>query len=217
MERVGRCHKYLCVSYRNEQEKANLLYWQVTCEAFNTPAEWEWWFEKQDIRETIPLFSLNKAYRVYSWAGLGYYGKDEQLNPWDFRSEEDLKVSLQYEKDGYVIEDADYQHLESMKRKIVESFAEFTKNLKKNVLELEQAHTVISHDSSNISFISWNHYPEIIISTKAIITQQEIIQVLVAMNLQCRRGQEFQSISLETTMTYCQYTQIHGMEFHHLN
>lgn len=39
--------KYLCVeSYRNEVEKANLLYWQVTCEAFNTPQEWEWWFNK---------------------------------------------------------------------------------------------------------------------------------------------------------------------------
>ena len=47
MQRVGRDHKYLCVeSYRNEQEKANLLYWQVTCEAFNTPEEWEWWFRQ---------------------------------------------------------------------------------------------------------------------------------------------------------------------------
>lgn len=47
MERVGKMHKYLCIeSYRNEVEKANLLYWQVTCEAFNTPKEWEWWFEK---------------------------------------------------------------------------------------------------------------------------------------------------------------------------
>jgi len=46
MERVGR-RKYLCVeSYRNETEKANLLYWQVTCEAFNTPEEWEWWFRQ---------------------------------------------------------------------------------------------------------------------------------------------------------------------------
>lgn len=45
IERVGRRHKYICVeSYRNEEEKANLLYWQVTCEAFNTPEEWEWWF-----------------------------------------------------------------------------------------------------------------------------------------------------------------------------
>lgn len=45
IERVGRAHKYVCVeSYRTEAEKANLLYWQVTCEAFNTPEEWQWWF-----------------------------------------------------------------------------------------------------------------------------------------------------------------------------
>ena len=45
MERVGKQNKYLCVeSYRNEVEKANLLYWQVTCESFNTPEEWKWWF-----------------------------------------------------------------------------------------------------------------------------------------------------------------------------
>jgi protein-L-isoaspartate(D-aspartate) O-methyltransferase len=47
IERVGKKHKYICVeSYRNEEEKANLLYWQVTCEAFNTPEEWQWWFEQ---------------------------------------------------------------------------------------------------------------------------------------------------------------------------
>ena len=47
IERVGRQHKYVCVeSYRNEVEKANLLYWQVTCEAFNTPEEWTWWFNQ---------------------------------------------------------------------------------------------------------------------------------------------------------------------------
>jgi len=46
MERVGKKNKYICVeSYRNEVEKMNLLYWQVTCEAFNTPKEWEWWFK----------------------------------------------------------------------------------------------------------------------------------------------------------------------------
>ena len=47
MARVGKENKYICVeSYRNEVEKANLLYWQVTCEAFNTPEEWEWWFQQ---------------------------------------------------------------------------------------------------------------------------------------------------------------------------
>jgi len=47
MERVGKKNKYICVeSYRNEVEKANLLYWQVTCEAFCTPEEWDWWFKQ---------------------------------------------------------------------------------------------------------------------------------------------------------------------------
>lgn len=44
VERVGK-NKYICVeSYRNETEKANLMYWQLTCEAFCTPEEWNWWF-----------------------------------------------------------------------------------------------------------------------------------------------------------------------------
>jgi SAM-dependent methyltransferase len=44
LERVGK-NKYLCVeAYRSETEKMNLLYWQVTCEQFNTPHDWEWWF-----------------------------------------------------------------------------------------------------------------------------------------------------------------------------
>ncbi len=46
MNRVSKNYKYLCVeSYRNEKEKANLLYWQVTCEIFNTPKEWLWYFQ----------------------------------------------------------------------------------------------------------------------------------------------------------------------------
>lgn len=45
LERVGREHEYLCVeTYRNEREKVNLMYWQLTCRAFHTPAEWEWLF-----------------------------------------------------------------------------------------------------------------------------------------------------------------------------
>ena len=45
IERVGKKKKYIVVeSYRNEAEKANLLYWQLTCESFYTPQEWVWWF-----------------------------------------------------------------------------------------------------------------------------------------------------------------------------
>ncbi len=33
-------------AYRNEREKVNLMYWQLTCRAFHTPREWEWLFAK---------------------------------------------------------------------------------------------------------------------------------------------------------------------------
>ena len=47
IERVGKDQKYILVeSYRNESEKANLLYWQLTCRSFYTPQEWEWVFEQ---------------------------------------------------------------------------------------------------------------------------------------------------------------------------
>jgi len=45
IERVGKKNKYIVVeSYRNEEEKVNLLYWQLTCECFFSPDEWRWWF-----------------------------------------------------------------------------------------------------------------------------------------------------------------------------
>ncbi len=47
MERVSRGAKYLCVEgYRNEREKVNLMYWQLTCRIFHTPAEWEFDFRQ---------------------------------------------------------------------------------------------------------------------------------------------------------------------------
>lgn len=45
LERVGRGAKFICVeAYRNEREKVNLMYWQLTCRAFHTPAEWAFVF-----------------------------------------------------------------------------------------------------------------------------------------------------------------------------
>lgn len=39
--------QYICVeSFRTEEEKVNLLYWQLTCQQFNSPIDWEWWFSK---------------------------------------------------------------------------------------------------------------------------------------------------------------------------
>ena len=47
IERVGRRHKYIVMdSYRNEQEKVNLMYWQLTCECFFTPREWAFVLER---------------------------------------------------------------------------------------------------------------------------------------------------------------------------
>jgi len=47
IERVSRRAKYLCVEgYRNEREKMNLMYWQLTCRVFHTPAEWEFEFKQ---------------------------------------------------------------------------------------------------------------------------------------------------------------------------
>jgi ubiquinone/menaquinone biosynthesis C-methylase UbiE len=47
IERVGKGGKYVVVeAYRNEREKVNLLYWQLTCRAFHTPEEWEWIYKQ---------------------------------------------------------------------------------------------------------------------------------------------------------------------------
>ena len=47
MQRVGKGAAYVCVeSYRTEREKANLLYWQLTCESFYRPEEWSWLFRE---------------------------------------------------------------------------------------------------------------------------------------------------------------------------
>lgn len=47
IERVGRRHKFIVMdSYRNEREKVNLMYWQLTCECFFRPEEWEFIFQQ---------------------------------------------------------------------------------------------------------------------------------------------------------------------------
>jgi SAM-dependent methyltransferase len=47
IERVSRGCKYIVMDgYRNEREKVNLLYWQLTCECFFTPQEWEFIFRQ---------------------------------------------------------------------------------------------------------------------------------------------------------------------------
>jgi SAM-dependent methyltransferase len=47
IERVGRRSKYIMIeSFRNQREKANLLYWQLTCKSFYSVEDWEWLYRK---------------------------------------------------------------------------------------------------------------------------------------------------------------------------
>ena len=51
IERVRRRDAWIGVeSFRNEHEKANLLYWQLTCESFYSVDGWRWWFEHCDYK-----------------------------------------------------------------------------------------------------------------------------------------------------------------------
>jgi len=47
IERVGKGNKYIMVeSWRNESERVNLLYWQLTCESFYDIDNWAWLYEQ---------------------------------------------------------------------------------------------------------------------------------------------------------------------------
>ena len=48
IERVGKGDKkYIMVeSFRNERERMNLLYWQLTCESFHDVTSWEWIYKQ---------------------------------------------------------------------------------------------------------------------------------------------------------------------------
>ena len=51
MERVGKKNKYVVVeSYRNEEEKVNLMYWVLTGECFFTPDEWLWFYDLSEYK-----------------------------------------------------------------------------------------------------------------------------------------------------------------------
>ena len=51
INRVSKGNSYICVeSWRNEYEKANLLYWQVTCETFMTPESWKYLLNKHKYK-----------------------------------------------------------------------------------------------------------------------------------------------------------------------
>ena len=68
---------------------------------------------------------------------------------WDFRSSHELLLSERYAKEGYVIEDADFQYLDCMKKAIETAFREFTNEHQKDYTSLIDAHQVISNEESN--------------------------------------------------------------------
>ena len=68
---------------------------------------------------------------------------------WDFRENKELAASHAYNKEGYIIEKADYRYLELIKQDIERVFQEFANITGGNVQQLENAHLSISHEKSN--------------------------------------------------------------------
>lgn len=46
IERIGKNSYIVVESYRTEEEKVNMMYWQLTCECFFKVEEWEWIYKK---------------------------------------------------------------------------------------------------------------------------------------------------------------------------
>ncbi len=46
IERICKNSYIVVESYRTEEEKVNLMYWQLTCECFFTVKEWEWIYQE---------------------------------------------------------------------------------------------------------------------------------------------------------------------------
>ena len=70
---------------------------------------------------------------------------------WDFRSSKELLLSGTYDKEGYVIEDADFECLEYMKNAIEAAFYQYLSSRNKGCTSttLMNAHQNISHEESN--------------------------------------------------------------------
>lgn len=68
---------------------------------------------------------------------------------WDFRDSQELQMSSDYEEKGYIIENADYEHLELLKEGIENAFLEFNNAQNHSFAKLENAHHVVSHEESN--------------------------------------------------------------------
>ena len=60
LTRVSKSQQFVCVeSFRNEKEKVNLLYWQLTCRAFYTPDDWRFYSQRPATREIMNLSTFS--------------------------------------------------------------------------------------------------------------------------------------------------------------
>ncbi len=68
---------------------------------------------------------------------------------WDFRDSQELIASHEYNKEGYIIEKADFQYLELMRNDIERAYLGFAGNASGKYTDLESAHHSISKEDIN--------------------------------------------------------------------
>ena len=68
---------------------------------------------------------------------------------WDFRDSQEKVTSHEYNKEGYIIQKADYQYLELIKKDIEKAYSEFTSISGETGIILENAHFSVPKENSN--------------------------------------------------------------------
>ena len=68
---------------------------------------------------------------------------------WDFRDNEELVASQEYNEEGYIIEKADFEYLQLIKEDIERAYYEFGNIRGEKYTDLENAHYSITHEESN--------------------------------------------------------------------
>ena len=68
---------------------------------------------------------------------------------WDFRDKQELIISEKYNKEGFIVDAANFEYLELIKGDIQKEYCNFTGLNSERYKELEKAHLSISHEDSN--------------------------------------------------------------------
>ena len=71
----------------------------------------------------------------------------KRKNSWDFRGSQELITSHEYNKEGYIIQEANHNYLKSIKKDIESAFFEYCNN--ESIKKLEDAHLFIKKEESN--------------------------------------------------------------------